>query len=416
MPAATPLPGYPSALTTYSAVDLLTMPGCPLCHYVGRANARYLTWFALEGHGDMIAITRLTRSLGMCGKHTRQLMGQPGAGQRLTAVYRYLLTEAIQQLGGQRRPSDQCPMCEHDESATSRALDTLLEGLADQGIRERCRELGGLCVPHFGAAVAAGSRKIVGWLDDLMAATLLSGSISLRLLAGEAGHDAEVRAVLRRSLPEMAYPGSYVCAACLAGAAAETEFLASLARLTNETRSLDNALLCPEHLQDTAQLIGADWRQRSLLAWQAHCHVQAASALRHPIFRDARMRVGVRRRRQCLAACIACDARSLAASRALTELSGTLRTSPGLSGQPTALCVRHVLNLRRVSPRAGQLAASTAGEVAEQLRAELAEAFSKNTAARRDEPKGPEATAWRRAAAFMDGSIYCGSAPAGEHA
>ena len=37
------------------------------------------------------------------------------------------------------------------------------------------------------------------------------------------------------------------------------------------------------------------------------------------------------------------------------------------------------------------------------LIAELDEAFSKNTGAHRHEPRGPEMTAWRRAAAFLDG-------------
>ena len=36
------------------------------------------------------------------------------------------------------------------------------------------------------------------------------------------------------------------------------------------------------------------------------------------------------------------------------------------------------------------------------------EAFSKNTWARRHEARGPEMTAWRRAAAFLDGGVFCG--------
>jgi hypothetical protein len=45
------------------------------------------------------------------------------------------------------------------------------------------------------------------------------------------------------------------------------------------------------------------------------------------------------------------------------------------------------------------------------LIAELNQAFSKNTWARRHETKGPE-TAWRRAAAaFLDGSVFCGGPP-----
>jgi len=45
------------------------------------------------------------------------------------------------------------------------------------------------------------------------------------------------------------------------------------------------------------------------------------------------------------------------------------------------------------------------------LIAELTEAFRKNTWAYRHEARGPEMTAWRRAAAFLDGSVFCGSGP-----
>jgi hypothetical protein len=45
------------------------------------------------------------------------------------------------------------------------------------------------------------------------------------------------------------------------------------------------------------------------------------------------------------------------------------------------------------------------------LIAALNEAFSKNTWARRRETRGPEMTAWRRAAAFLDGSVFGGCPP-----
>jgi hypothetical protein len=73
------------------------------------------------------------------------------------------------------------------------------------------------------------------------------------------------------------------------------------------------------------------------------------------------------------------------------------------------LCVRHLLNLRALDPWAGQVRAGGAVERAELLIAELNEAFSKNTWAHRHEARGPEMTAWRRAAAFLDGGVFCGS-------
>ncbi len=50
-------------------------------------------------------------------------------------------------------------------------------------------------------------------------------------------------------------------------------------------------------------------------------------------------------------------------------------------------------------------------EHADMLIAELTEAFSKNTWAHRYETRGPEMTAWRRAAAFLDGGVFCGCPP-----
>jgi hypothetical protein len=123
MPAAAPVPRRPTVLTLDSAADLLTGPGCPVCRYAGEAGDRYLAWFALEGHAGAVTISRMCASLSMCARHTRALMSQPGAARRLTAVHRYLVRAAR-------------------------------DRLADDLVRERYRELGGLCVPHLRAASA----------------------------------------------------------------------------------------------------------------------------------------------------------------------------------------------------------------------------------------------------------------------
>jgi len=117
MPAATPVPRGPSVLTLYSAADMLTARGCPVCRYAGEASDRYLGWFALEAHAEAGTITRLCASLGMCACHTRVLMGQPGAATRLTAVYRYIVAAARDRLAGQSAAVASCPACDHDEAA-----------------------------------------------------------------------------------------------------------------------------------------------------------------------------------------------------------------------------------------------------------------------------------------------------------
>jgi hypothetical protein len=62
-------------------------------------------------------------------------------------------------------------------------------------------------------------------------------------------------------------------------------------------------------------------------------------------------------------------------------------------------------------PRAGQLTARGAVERADKLITELSEAFGTYTRARRHDARGPEMTAWRRAAAFLDGGVFCGCPP-----
>jgi hypothetical protein len=81
MPSAAPIPRGSTVLTLYSAADLLTGPGCPVCRYADEAGDRYLAWFALEAHADAVTITRLCSSLGMCPRHTRGLVSKPGAAQ-----------------------------------------------------------------------------------------------------------------------------------------------------------------------------------------------------------------------------------------------------------------------------------------------------------------------------------------------
>jgi hypothetical protein len=101
-----------------------------VCRSAGEASDRYLAWFALERHAHATTVTRLCSSLGMCAGHTRALMSQPGAARRLTAIYRYLMSEARDCLAGGAARLGSCPACEHDDRAANRTLGILLDGLA----------------------------------------------------------------------------------------------------------------------------------------------------------------------------------------------------------------------------------------------------------------------------------------------
>ena len=410
MPGATPIPRGPTVLTLYSAADLLTGPGCPVCRYAGEAGDRYLAWFALEAHADAVTITRLCSSLGMCPRHTRWLMSQPGAASRLTAVYRYVMEAARDRLSGRAVRLGSCPGCEHDDGAAGRALDTLLDGLADGSVRERYRELGGLCIPHLGAASARGGHRAPAWMWHTTTEAVTARQAAPGWLAGT-DHDADVRAVLRQAAQASARPGAGVCLACLAVTRLENTCLAQILHSGGRGPHDRELLLCTGHLNDLIVLAGPR-DEVPLLAWQAGCLAVGLSGRPLPPGRklgDLASWLRSRRRRAARPGdCPICLAGATAARQAVDAVRTSLRASPAGPDGQTPLCVRHLLSLRALDPWAGHVTAGAAVERAELLIAELNEAFSKNTWARRHEVRGPEMTAWRRAAAFLDGGVFCG--------
>jgi hypothetical protein len=406
------------------AAELLTRPGCPACHYVAEASDRYLAWFALEAHADPDTITRLCASLGMCARHTRGLMSQPGAAARLTAGYRYLLQAARERLAGagQRRLAI-CPACEHDQDAGGRVLGTLLDELPDAEVRARYLELGGLCWPHVRAAASVrGRRREVAWIVQATAASAAGHQVSLDVLAGGPDHDADTRARLRAALPAEGHPPPGICRACLASARAELTELAALTRSDGSRggrrpeRAGDASgrglCLCPGHLRDAVLADGRD--AAALMTRQAG--YQAAMLARlvpPPAWRRGGRPAGRLRGWHAAAAddgCPVCRAREQAAGQELRREQAVPPAVPA-HGTTQLWCVRHVLALRAADPAAGTAAAVPAAEHADALIGELTEAFRKGTWTFRHESRGTEMTAWRRAAVFLDGGVLGGCPP-----
>ena len=230
MPSAVPVPRGPSHLILFGAEDLLRGAGCAVCRYESEADERFCGWFALEAHADPSMITRLNRSLGMCPVHTRALLRQPGAGIRMTAVYRYLLRAAAEYLTAGTSPQASCPACVHGAEATLRAVDTLVTALQDEELREGYRDGGGLCLPHLRAALPRSGRRLGSWLARDLAGRLAGTRPDLALLAGDQDADADLRARLRAALlaaPASAATGErWVCPVCLTAAQAERDALA----------------------------------------------------------------------------------------------------------------------------------------------------------------------------------------------
>jgi hypothetical protein len=403
MPAAAPIPRGPTVLTLYSAADLLSGPGCPVCRYTGESASRYLAWFALEAHAQTATITRLCASLGMCPRHIRGLMSQSGAAARLTAVYRYVIEAARGRLAGRAGPPGPCPGCEHDGGAAGRSLDTLLDGLTDAFTRNRCRELGGLCIPHLRAAAARGRRRPVAWLEETLQEALGQPG-SPAWLAGT-DYDTATRAALRQALPARAGGGTGICLACLAAARAEQLHLTRLLHAGDPGRPDRRLLVCGGHLNDLAHLAGPGG-VRPLLAWQAGCLAASLNrgsgppgGKRPPRPRWPWLSGGATRP----AGCPVCQESGRAARHALGDFGASLGTAGAATASPPPLCVRHLIGVR-AAPWAGEL---TAGAVryADALIADLKEAFGQH-------PQGGvgsgSGTAWRQAVAFLDGGALCG--------
>jgi hypothetical protein len=391
MPSATPLPRGPSRLALFGAEDLLSARGCPVCRYVAEAGDRFAGWFALEAHGDPSMITLLCRSLGPCPRHTRGLLGQPGAEARMTAVYRYLLRAAREYLAEGTSPTARCPACDHDAEAGQRALDTLLTGLGEDGLRERYRDAGGLCLPHLRAAVPRAGRRLAGWLARDMIARLADGTPGLAVIAGDGDHDADVRVRLRRALPARPPPDREVCPACLAAAMAERDALAG-----------PGARLCPAHLREACSGRGpaaahalTQSSERSV-SWL----IQVSSA--PGLVSAVRRLAGPRRPEAVTGECPACDAAGTAADHWL----GAWPAAP--AARASRPCLRHVMALRRRDPRAARAAVRAGAGATAEVLGDLEEAFAKRAWARRHEPRGPEMTAWLRAAALLDGRVFGG--------
>jgi hypothetical protein len=413
MPGATPIPRSPSVFALYTAADLLTRPGCPVCGYVGEASDRYLAWFALEAHAQIVTITRLRRSLGMCPRHTRGLMSQPGAATRLTAVYGYVMGAARDQLAGRVASLAACPACEHDDAAAGRALETLLEGLADSSVRECYRELGGLCIPHLHMAIARARKRLAAWLSETLMTAVSAPPPDPGWLAGT-DHDADVRAVLRKAIPVSARPGPDVCLACLAEGRSESHQLAIMPYASGRGQPDHRLLLCASHLNDRAVLAGRSGTL-ALLTWQADCLAANLSPRRAPLpgwkaGNPASWLRSLRRPGGHADECAVCSARQNAAGLALDDFRMLLREAQPDPDHRPWLCVRHQLSLRAVDPWAGHMTSQGAVQRADMLLAELGAAFRENTWARRHEARG-EMSAWRRAAAFLDGGVFCGCPP-----
>ncbi len=407
MPSATPQPPGPSHLALFGAEDLMRPDGCPVCRYVTEANDRFLGWFALESHADADMITRICRSLGFCPRHTRGMLGQPGAAGRMTALYTYLLRAAARFLAGGMPPSGPCLPCARDAEAGDRALETLLAGLGEVDIRDRYRDSHGLCLPHLRAAAPRAGRKLAAWLAEDMLSRRPAGPLPLAVLAGEDDPDADVRARLRASLPAAASAtlAESVCAACHTACLRERDAMARCAAAGLAPGEASPGL-CPAHLRDACtdsagtRLLGIESEHAEAWLVSLTTAVSLGSTFRRRTARHGWMRGG-----QGQGECLACP---------VVDILGQdvqARHPASVPGHQPVLCLRHVLALRRRDPGGATPFVRTAAVRTESVLAGLEHASPMRTWAHRDEALGGEMAPWQRAVALLDGRVYGGGPP-----
>lgn len=169
--------------------DALTEGGCPVCAMGKRAGHNYLNNLVFENVNNVAVRKRLMSTLGMCGRHSRQMLTFPGGRPGISTLEQSFMEEALKllrtyrgdmptprrrrmaglikyiedEIFSSRRPvpSDQdkhytCEVCQYEVNAEKAACEVVLENLTE--LEAGLREAGGLCVPHLEWALLKGNK------------------------------------------------------------------------------------------------------------------------------------------------------------------------------------------------------------------------------------------------------------------
>jgi len=180
---------------------LLADPGCPVCGTIDQATSRYLFWFVNESFQQPETLAQLRSNLGMCPRHTRDLV-KMGQASVLTTVLREVLPAAA---AGLAQPAARlgCPACGSAARAAAYQLSVMARLLDDQTVVEAYRAAGGLCVAHTLQALPIVPTRHVRLLVLVLQDALTSppdGASAVEVVAGT-DPDATTRHHLRELLP-----------------------------------------------------------------------------------------------------------------------------------------------------------------------------------------------------------------------
>lgn len=166
--------------------------GCPLCHCLAKATKRYLANFLYESVNDPRIRDQLRAAGGFCREHAwvLQRMGDPLAH---SIIYADLIdafcaeldqTAGVKWGGPSRLAVDQervCAVCREEAAMEDRYVDGLLGALRSGAFREKYRQTGCLCLPHFRKAYEPVRHKEAGaFLAEVQTAYLSRLSSELK--------------------------------------------------------------------------------------------------------------------------------------------------------------------------------------------------------------------------------------------
>jgi hypothetical protein len=277
---------------------LLADPSCPVCRTIDQATSRYLFWFVNESFQQPETLAQLRSSLGMCPRHTRDLV-KMGQASVLTTVLREVVPAAAARLA-QPAAHPGCPACGSAARTAAYQLSTIARLLDDRTVVGAYRAAGGMCVAHTLQALPSvptrHARLLVLVLQDALTSPP-DGASAVAVLAGT-DPDTTTRHHLRELLPgepaspTTASPGRATlerlhrllevdaCPVCLTGGHSERRYLRWLAagadgKPADGSRGVagpDELELCVHHLHDLANaapLVGAAAAARQTGRWRA---------------------------------------------------------------------------------------------------------------------------------------------------
>ncbi|MBA2133077.1 DUF6062 family protein [Capillibacterium thermochitinicola] len=150
----------PKDVIVYNLEQALGASRCPLCHCLAAATKRYLANFLYESVNDPRIRDQLRAAGGFCREHSRvlQRMGDPLAHSIIYADLIEACCAELDQTAGDARKGHSllradkeraCAVCQEEAAMADRYVDGLLGALRNSAFREKYRQEGCLCLPHF---------------------------------------------------------------------------------------------------------------------------------------------------------------------------------------------------------------------------------------------------------------------------